>query len=174
MENVPPPNDSLNTPEEEPFMDQAPAAFVGFTPQWIGEKIPNNNNGWLEEEPEEEEEEEEDETMKDDEEDDPEVINPYEEADPHNQPPPTSDEETESASPVVQIADVDNIPIPHVIQFGNNEVCVPGLMPCDLRSVHRGVKRDAARGTREDEDINIVARRDTQPLESRGSPCDSQ
>nr|GEU99544.1 hypothetical protein [Tanacetum cinerariifolium] len=29
---------------------------------------------------------------------------------------------------------------------------------------------DAARGTREDEDINIVALRDTQPLESRGSP----
>nr|GFA58132.1 reverse transcriptase domain-containing protein [Tanacetum cinerariifolium] len=24
---------------------------------------------------------------------------------------------------------------------GNDEVCVPGLMPCDLRSVHRGVKR---------------------------------
>nr|GEY61070.1 hypothetical protein [Tanacetum cinerariifolium] len=90
-------------------------------------------------------------------EDDAEVINPYEEADPHNRPPPTSDEETEFAPPVVQIADVDNIPIPHVVQFrnfyvgessalrdlleGNDEVCVPGLMPCDLRSVHRGVKR---------------------------------
>nr|GFC23022.1 hypothetical protein [Tanacetum cinerariifolium] len=135
-------------------MDQAPAAFVGFAPQWIGEQIPNNNNGWLEEEPEEEEENE---AMDDVEEDDAEVINPYEESDPHNRPPPTSDEETEFAPPVVQIADVDNIPIPPVIQFGNfhvgessasrdllegnYEVCVPGLMPCDLRSVHRGVKR---------------------------------
>nr|GEZ77393.1 hypothetical protein [Tanacetum cinerariifolium] len=93
---------------------QAPAAFVGFAPQWIGEQIPNNNNGWLEEEPEEEEEEG-DEVM----EDDVEVINPYEEADPHNRPPPTSDEETEFAPPVVQIANVDNIPLPPVVQFEN-------------------------------------------------------
>nr|GEW46522.1 putative reverse transcriptase domain-containing protein [Tanacetum cinerariifolium] len=158
MENLPPPNDNPNAPEEEPFMDQAPAAFVGFAPQWIGEQIPNNNNGWLEKEPEEEEEEEEeDEAMEDDDEDDAEVINPYEEADPHNRPPPTSDEETEFAPPVVQIADVDNIQVPPVIQFGNfhvgessasrdllegnDEVCMPGPMPCDLRSVHRGVKR---------------------------------
>nr|GFB24649.1 hypothetical protein [Tanacetum cinerariifolium] len=153
MENLPPPNDNPNAPEEEPFMEQAPAAFVGFAPQWIGEQIPNNNNGWLEEEPEEEEEEEEDEAMEDDDE----VINPYEEADPHNRPPLASDEETEFAPPVVQIADVDNIPVPPVIQFGNfhvgessasrdllegnDEVYVPGPMPCDLRSVHRGVKR---------------------------------
>nr|GFD14571.1 hypothetical protein [Tanacetum cinerariifolium] len=105
-----------------------------------------------------EEEEEENEAMEDDDEDDAEVINPYEEADPHNRPPPTYDEETEFALPVVQIADVDNIPIPPVIQFGNfhvgeslasrdllegnDEVCVPGSMPCDLRSVHRGVKRN--------------------------------
>nr|GEX45635.1 putative reverse transcriptase domain-containing protein [Tanacetum cinerariifolium] len=158
MENVPPTNDNPNAPEEEPFIDHAPATFVGFAPQWIGKQIPNNNNGWLEEEPkEEEEDEEEDEAMEDDEEDDAEVINPYEEADPHNRPPPTSDEETEFAPPVVQIADVDNIPIPHVVQFGNfyvgessalrdllegnDEVCVPGPMPCDLRSVHKGVKR---------------------------------
>nr|GFA13936.1 hypothetical protein [Tanacetum cinerariifolium] len=74
-----------------------------------------------------EEEEEKDEAMEDDEEDD------------------------------AEIADVDNIPIPPVIQFGNfhvgessasrdllegnDEVCVPGPMPCDIRSVHRGVKR---------------------------------
>nr|GEU87103.1 putative reverse transcriptase domain-containing protein [Tanacetum cinerariifolium] len=90
-------------------------------------------------------------------EDDAEVINPYEEADPHNRPPPTFDEETEFAPPVVQIADVDNIPIPPAVQFGNfhvgessasrdllegnDEVCVLGPMPCNLRSVHRGVKR---------------------------------
>nr|GFA68393.1 hypothetical protein [Tanacetum cinerariifolium] len=157
MENLPPPNDNPNAPEEEPFMEQAPAAFVGFTPQWIGEQIPNNNNGWLEEEPKEEEEE--DEAMEDDDEDDAEVNNPYEEADPHNRPPPTSDEETEFAPPVVQMADIDNIPVPPVIQFGNfhvgersasrdllegnDEVCMPGLMPCDLRSLHRGVNCQA-------------------------------
>nr|GEX31486.1 hypothetical protein [Tanacetum cinerariifolium] len=159
MENVPPPNDNPNAPEKEPFIDQAPAAFVGFALQWIGKEILNNNNGWLEEEPEEEEEEdeEEDEAIEDDDEDDAEVINPYEEADPHNRPPLTSDEETDFAPPVVQITDVDNIPIPPVVQFGNfhvgessasrdllegnDEVCVPGPMPCDLRSVHMGVKR---------------------------------
>nr|GFB66391.1 hypothetical protein [Tanacetum cinerariifolium] len=273
MENVPPPNDNLNAPEEEPIIDQAPIAFDGFAPQWIGEQILNNNNGWLEEEPEEEEEEEENEVMEDDEEDD------------------------------AEIADVDNIPIPPVIQFvnfhvgessalrdlleGNGKVCAPSPMPCDLRSVHRGVKRlsnqmhdrykmekrmakilrqnelrrngqvfditaldstvrangsesskimrlitdlssefselksqncrakklsrweawvrgripnslrfhkdpsihiapmpraddpyvmvrDAARGTREDKDVDIVALRETQPPESRGSPRDSQ
>nr|GFB24982.1 hypothetical protein [Tanacetum cinerariifolium] len=64
-------------------------------------------------EPEEEEEEkEENEPMEDDDEDDAEVINPYEGADPHNRPPPTSDEETEFAPHVVQIVDVDNIPVP--------------------------------------------------------------
>nr|GEX43834.1 retrotransposon protein, putative, Ty3-gypsy subclass [Tanacetum cinerariifolium] len=105
-------------------MDQAPAAFVGFLPQWIGEQNPDNNNGWLEEELEEEEENE---AMKDDEEDD------------------------------AEIADVDDIPIPPVIQFGNfhvgessdsrdlpkgnRKVCAPGLMYCDLKNVHRGVKR---------------------------------
>nr|GEU44521.1 putative reverse transcriptase domain-containing protein [Tanacetum cinerariifolium] len=96
--------------------------------------------------------------MVNDEEDDAEVINPYEEADPHNRPPPTSDEETEFAPPVVQIADADDVPIPHVIKFrsnfhvgessttrdllaGNSEVYAPGLMCYDLKSVHRGVKR---------------------------------
>nr|GFB57841.1 hypothetical protein [Tanacetum cinerariifolium] len=271
MENVPPPNDNLNVPEDEPIMDQAPAAFVRFVPQWIGEQIPNNNNGWLEEEPEKEEEDNEE--MEDDEVDD------------------------------AEIADVDNIPIPPVIQFGNfhvgessaskdllegnSEVCAPGPMSGDLTSVHRGVKwlskkmhdryktekrmekilkqeelrrngqafditaldsavranrsesskmmrlitdlsrefselksqnrraeelsrweawvrrripnslrfqeepfihiasmpcaddpyvmvRDAARGTREDEDVDTVALRDTQPPESRGSPRDSK
>nr|GEZ26349.1 hypothetical protein [Tanacetum cinerariifolium] len=35
MENLPPPNDNQNAPEEEPFMDQALAAFDGFTPHWF-------------------------------------------------------------------------------------------------------------------------------------------
>nr|GEW27433.1 hypothetical protein [Tanacetum cinerariifolium] len=249
MENVPPPNDNLNAPEEEPIMDQAPIAFDGFAPQWIGEQILNNNNSWLEEEPEEEEEENE--VMEDDEED---------------------DAESSALRDLLE---------------GNGKVCAPSPMPCDLRSVHRGVKRlsnqmhdrykmekrmakilrqkelrrngqvfditaldltvrangsesskmmrlitdlssefselksqncrakklsrweawvrgripnslrfheepsihiapmpraddpyvmvrDAARGTREDEDVDIVALRETQPPESRGSPRDSQ
>nr|GEU45772.1 hypothetical protein [Tanacetum cinerariifolium] len=102
MENVPPPNNNPNVLEEEPILDQAPAALVGFTPQWI-------------EDPEKEEIEDED--MVNDEEDDVEVINPYEEADPYNRPPPTFDEETEFAPPVVQIADADadDVRVPHVI-----------------------------------------------------------
>nr|GFA12433.1 hypothetical protein [Tanacetum cinerariifolium] len=125
---------------------------------WIGGQILDNNNGWLEEDPEEEPEEEEieDKDMVNDEEDDAEVINPYKEADPHNRPPPTSDEETEFAPPMVQIADADDVPLPPVIQFGSNfhvressatrdllagnsEVYAPGLMCCNLKSVHRGV-----------------------------------
>nr|GFB49674.1 hypothetical protein [Tanacetum cinerariifolium] len=159
MENVPHPNSNPNAPEEEPILDQAPAALLGFAPQWIGGKILDNNNGWLEEDREEEpEEEEENEAMVNDEEDDAEVINPYEEADPNNRPPPTSNKETEFAPHVVQIADDDDVPIPPVIQFvsnfylgessalrdllaGNSEVCAPGLMCCNLKSVHGGVKR---------------------------------
>nr|GEX36675.1 putative reverse transcriptase domain-containing protein [Tanacetum cinerariifolium] len=131
--NVPPLNNNSNVPKEEPIPDQAPAALVGFTPQWIGGQIPNNNNGWLEEDLDKDEEEDleeepkeeeiEDEDMvndDDDEENDTEVINPYEEANPHNRPPPTSDEETEFAPHVVQIADADDVLIPHVIQFGSN------------------------------------------------------
>nr|GEX36289.1 reverse transcriptase domain-containing protein [Tanacetum cinerariifolium] len=93
MENAPPPNNNPNVLEEEPTLDQAPAAL--------------------------------DEDMVNDEEDDTEVIYPYEEADPHNRPPLTSEEETEFAPHVVQIADADDVPIPPVIQL----------------SVHRGVKR---------------------------------
>nr|GEX76160.1 putative reverse transcriptase domain-containing protein [Tanacetum cinerariifolium] len=137
MENVLPPNGNPNAPEEEPFMDQAHAALVGFAPQWIGEQIPNNKNGWLEEEPEDEEEEEEEEeeenkAMEDDDEDDAKMINPYEKADPHNRPPPASDEEAEFAPPSSASRD---------FLEGNDEVCVPGPMPCDSRSVHRGMKR---------------------------------
>nr|GFB87558.1 hypothetical protein [Tanacetum cinerariifolium] len=93
MENVPPPNNNPNVPEEEPILDQAPATLIGFyaSMDWWDEDMVNN---------------EEDET---------EVINPYEEVDPHNRPPPTYDEETEFAPPVVQIAVADVVPIPHVI-----------------------------------------------------------
>nr|GFB70595.1 hypothetical protein [Tanacetum cinerariifolium] len=78
------------------------------------------------------------------------------EADLHNRPPPTSDEDTEFAPHVVQITDANDVPIPPVIQFGSNfhvgesfatrdllasnsDVYAPGLMCCNLNSVHRGV-----------------------------------
>nr|GEW04322.1 hypothetical protein [Tanacetum cinerariifolium] len=48
MENLPPPNGNQNAPEDEPFMDQAPAAFDGFAPYWFGEHFPNINNEWIE------------------------------------------------------------------------------------------------------------------------------
>nr|GEY04345.1 hypothetical protein [Tanacetum cinerariifolium] len=48
MENLPPPNDNQNALEEEPFMDQAPAAFDVFVPHWFGEHFSNINNGWIE------------------------------------------------------------------------------------------------------------------------------
>nr|GEX81427.1 putative reverse transcriptase domain-containing protein [Tanacetum cinerariifolium] len=128
MENVPPPNNNPNVPEEEPILDQAPTALVGFAPQRIGGQIPNNNNGWLEEDPDKDKEEDpeeepegeeiDDEDMMNDEEDDAKVINRYEETDPHNRPPPKSDEETEFAPPVVQIADADDVPIPPSVHRG--------------------------------------------------------
>ncbi|GKD80568.1 hypothetical protein Tco_1347407, partial [Tanacetum coccineum] len=93
-----------------------------------------------------------------DNEDDAEVINAYEEVDPLNRPPLTSDEESEFAPPVVPIADANDEPVPPVIQFGGNYhvressstrtllagngwVHAPGLMGCNLESVHRGVTR---------------------------------
>nr|GEZ53840.1 hypothetical protein [Tanacetum cinerariifolium] len=48
MENLPPPNGNQNAPGEEPFMEQAPAAFDGFVPHWFGEHFSNINNGWIE------------------------------------------------------------------------------------------------------------------------------
>nr|GEZ33907.1 hypothetical protein [Tanacetum cinerariifolium] len=137
MKNVPPPNKNPNVPEEEPIWDQAPAALVGFTPQWIGGQILDNNNGWLEEEdPEEEPEEEEieDEDMVNNGEDDAEVINPYEEADPHNRPPLTSDEETKFAPPVAQIADTDDVPIPPGVCHTHGLIEHSRIMPPKRRS----------------------------------------
>nr|GEV64936.1 hypothetical protein [Tanacetum cinerariifolium] len=138
MENVPPPNNNPNVLKEEPILDQAPVALVGFMPQWI--------------------EEIEDEDMVNNKEDDAEVINPSEEADPHNRPPPTSDKETEFAPPVVQISNANDVPIPPVIYFGSNfhvgessatrdllagnsKIYTSGPMCYDLKSVHMGVKR---------------------------------
>ncbi|GJY90180.1 putative reverse transcriptase domain-containing protein [Tanacetum coccineum] len=67
MENVPPPNNDLNVPKEEPIPEQALAAPVGFGLQWIGGQIPNNNNGWLKEDDEEDPKEDDDEDPEEDE-----------------------------------------------------------------------------------------------------------
>nr|GEU63520.1 hypothetical protein [Tanacetum cinerariifolium] len=163
MENLPPPNGNPNAPEEEPFMDQAPAAFVGFAPQWIGEQIPNNNNGWLEEEPEEEEEEEEeDEAMEDDDEDDAEVINPYEEANPHNRPPPASDEESlhHLWSRLLMLT------IYQYLLSSSLEEPSIHIAPVPRADDPYVMVRDTARGNREDEDVDTVAPWDTQPPEA--------
>nr|GEW48384.1 hypothetical protein [Tanacetum cinerariifolium] len=127
MEKVPPPKNNPNAPEEEPIMDQAPVALVGFTHQWIGAQILDNNNGWPEEDPKEEPEEEDEDRVNDEEDD-------------------------------AEIADADDVSIPSIIQFGSNfhvgessasrdllagntKAYAPGLMCCDLKSVHRGIKR---------------------------------
>nr|GEX54472.1 putative reverse transcriptase domain-containing protein [Tanacetum cinerariifolium] len=100
----------------------------------------------------------EEENYRNDNEDDAKIINPYVEVDPLNRPPPTSDEETEFAPHVVPIADVNDEPVPPVIQFGSNNhvgessstgtlltgndwVNPPGPIRCNLDSIHRGVTR---------------------------------
>ncbi|GKC24556.1 hypothetical protein Tco_1026706, partial [Tanacetum coccineum] len=131
MANLPPPNNDLNVPEDE----QAPAAPVGFAPQWIGWQDPNNNNGWLDEyddeDPEEDEAnednndeiEEEDKEIEDEEEEEivageeAEIIYPYDKADPNNRPPPASDDESEFAPLVIPMFDAENRPILPVIYF---------------------------------------------------------
>ncbi|GKC02753.1 hypothetical protein Tco_0994363 [Tanacetum coccineum] len=133
MASLPPPINDLNVPEDE----QAPAAPVGFAPQWIGWQDPNNNNGWLDkdddEEPEEDEAdednnekiEEEDEEMEDEEEveivaeEEAEIIYPYDEADPNNRPPPASDNESKFAPSVIPVFDAENRPVPPVIHFSS-------------------------------------------------------
>ncbi|GKD37219.1 hypothetical protein Tco_1257426 [Tanacetum coccineum] len=89
MENLPPPNNDPNVPEdehahasehapiapnpvpiqpndyldddkeEEPISEQAHAAPAGFAPQWISWQDPNNNNGWLDKDDDDEPEEDE-------------------------------------------------------------------------------------------------------------------
>ncbi|GKA86239.1 hypothetical protein Tco_0807950 [Tanacetum coccineum] len=108
MANLPPPNHDANLPEdepvqpetapiilyhipaqpegyvndeEEPIPEQAPAALVGFAPQWIGGQIPNNNNGWLEEDDEEDPKEDDDEDPEEDEVDEDDEEDPEEDDD---------------------------------------------------------------------------------------------
>ncbi|GKA12156.1 hypothetical protein Tco_0691702 [Tanacetum coccineum] len=129
MANLPPPNNDPN----ELIPDQAPAAPVGFAPQWIGWQNPNNNNGWLDEDDDEEPEEDEadednDEEMEEEEdeeeeeivaEDEAEIIYLYDEADPNNRPPPASDDESEFAPSVIPVFDAENRPLPPVIHFSS-------------------------------------------------------
>nr|GEW65511.1 hypothetical protein [Tanacetum cinerariifolium] len=166
--------DPNEDPKEEPNEQVIPEQnnMDGFALH-INPQPAGNMNGWLIEDDDEEVEEDgvdnvDDEEIEvdeedkddgvDDNEDEAEVINAYEEVDPLNQPPPTSDEETEFAPPVVLIADVNNEPIPPVIQFshnfyvgegssvgallaGNNKVNSPGLIACKLESVRRVAAR---------------------------------
>ncbi|GJU13114.1 putative reverse transcriptase domain-containing protein [Tanacetum coccineum] len=169
-------DDEEKDPDEDPEEETVeqvipePNNMDGFAPYLLPQPE-GNMNGWLIEDDDEEIEEDgvdddDDEEMDEDDEDNDgndnedkaEVINAYEEVDPLNRPPPTSDEETEFAPPVVPIVDVDDEPIPPVIQFGhnfhvresssagallkgNNWVHVPGPMGCNLGSVHRVVTR---------------------------------
>nr|GEX47553.1 putative reverse transcriptase domain-containing protein [Tanacetum cinerariifolium] len=106
--------------------------------------ISNNNNGWLEEDPGEDEKEDPEEEPKEEEIEDEIIVN---------------DEDNEgNEEDDTEIANADYVPIPPVIQFGgnfhiresstirdllvgNSEVYAPGLMCCDLKSVHRGVMK---------------------------------
>nr|GFD45391.1 hypothetical protein [Tanacetum cinerariifolium] len=72
MANVPPNDSNIDAPAIVPAPvnpDHAPAQPVGlgdgFTPQWIGNNIPNNQNGRIEEDAEEEEEDPEEDPEED-------------------------------------------------------------------------------------------------------------
>ncbi|GJV41525.1 putative reverse transcriptase domain-containing protein [Tanacetum coccineum] len=135
MANVPPPNNDPNITKEEPILEQAPAAPVGFGQQWIDGQIPNNNNGWLEEDPEEDpeedEEDEEDPQEGDDEEEEMEIDekeNNSEISDP-NEPPP----------PVFQFGHnfhMGESSSTRALLDGNYVVFAPGPKPSDLRIIH--------------------------------------
>ncbi|GJU90752.1 putative reverse transcriptase domain-containing protein [Tanacetum coccineum] len=119
MENVPPPNNDLNVPKEEPIPEQALAAPVGFGLQWIGGQIPNNNNGWLKEDDEEDPKEDDDEDPEEDEvdEDNEEDLEKYDDEDLNE------DEVGESSST-------------RALLYGNSVVFAPGPKPSDLMTIH--------------------------------------
>nr|GEX11137.1 putative reverse transcriptase domain-containing protein [Tanacetum cinerariifolium]GEX13227.1 putative reverse transcriptase domain-containing protein [Tanacetum cinerariifolium] len=204
MENVPPPNNNPNVPEEEPILNQASAALIEFAPQGIGVQIPNNNNGWLEEDPDEDEEEDpkeepKEEEIKDDnmvndeddegnEEDDAEVINPYEEANPHNRPPPTSDEEIWKGVMKLskQMHDRYRTEKKMARKLRQDELCMNGqefdiaaldstepsiyTAPVPCADDPYVMMRYATMDTQGDEDVDTDTPWDTQPFEPCGSP----
>ncbi|GJY13972.1 hypothetical protein Tco_0383281 [Tanacetum coccineum] len=105
-------------PEEEPIPKQAPAALVGFAPQWIGGQIPYNNNGWLEEDDEKDPEEGDDEDPEEDE------VDEDDEEDP---------EEDDDVDP-----DEDEVESPssRALLDGNSVVFAAGPKPSDLMTIH--------------------------------------
>ncbi|GJS04120.1 hypothetical protein Tco_0320628 [Tanacetum coccineum] len=132
MANLPPPNNDPNVPEEEPIPEQAPAALVGFAPQWIGGQIPNNNNGWLEEDDEEDPEEDDDEDPEEDEVDEDDEEDPEEDDDEE----PEEDEVGDGEEEEMEIDDEVDNPKKALLE-GNSKVFAPGPKPSDLMTIHR-------------------------------------
>ncbi|GJR72936.1 hypothetical protein Tco_0085301 [Tanacetum coccineum] len=157
MVNLPPLNNDLNVPEEEPIPEQALAALLRFAPQWIGGQIPNKNNGWLEEDDEEDPKEDDDEDPEEDEVDEDDEEDPEEDDDED----PDEDEVGNGEEEEMKIDDeMDNpkvidldVPPPPVFQFGHNfhvgessstralldgnsMVFAPGPKPSDLMTIH--------------------------------------
>nr|GFA19901.1 hypothetical protein [Tanacetum cinerariifolium] len=109
-----------------PIPDQAPAAHVGFAPQWIGGQIPNNNNGWLKEDPEDDEED-----LEEDDEEDPEE----EEDDEMNE---DDDEEPEGCDGEFgHNFHVGESSSTRALLNGNSEVFASGPKCSDLMTIHR-------------------------------------
>nr|GFC31883.1 hypothetical protein [Tanacetum cinerariifolium] len=151
MENVPPPNNNPNVPEEEPIMDQAPTALED-----------------QEEEPEEDEIEDED--MVNDEEDDAEI------ADADDVPiPPVI--QFGSNFHIGESSTIRDLLAGNSKVYAPGPMCCDlksvhrGVMKLNDPYV---LVRDAAMDTQGDEDVDTNAPWDIQPFEPRGSPRDSR
>ncbi|GJU43544.1 hypothetical protein Tco_1200810 [Tanacetum coccineum] len=171
MENLPPQNDDQNIPEEEPIPGQAPTAPVGF------------------EDPEEEEDDEEDPEVDpeegDDEEEEMEVDD---EEDPEEDSEEGNDEEEEMKvfPPGPRPSDLraihSRITKLEKQMFKRRSRLTTKLFLIEeplipSASVPRTddpyvMIRDAAMAAQEDDDDDADAAKDSQPLESRGSPRD--
>ncbi|GJV12091.1 hypothetical protein Tco_1353632 [Tanacetum coccineum] len=133
MANLPPPDHVAYLLEDEPvqpeptpiILHHAPAQPEGYVEEdGVGDDGYEEleEDGVDDDDDEEEMDEDEDDEDNDgnDNKDEAKVINTYEEVDPLNRPPPTSEEETKFAPPVVPIVDVNDEPVPPVIQFSHN------------------------------------------------------
>nr|GFA27395.1 hypothetical protein [Tanacetum cinerariifolium] len=146
-----------NAPEEEPIMDQAPAALSGFAPQWIGEQILDNNIGWLKEDPEEEpKEEEENEAMVNDEEDDAEMYDRYRTE--KKMAKILRQDELRKNGQEFDITALDSAVRANRSESEDDEE-EPSIhtAPVPRANDPYVMVRDAARGTREDEDVDTIA-----------------
>nr|GEX63007.1 reverse transcriptase domain-containing protein [Tanacetum cinerariifolium] len=183
--NVPPLKNNSNVPKEEPIPDQAPAALVGFMPQWIGGQIPNNNNGWLKEDLNKDEEEDLEEEPKEEEIEDEDMVN--DDDDEENDTEFGSNFHIGESSVMRDFLQV--IAKFMAEELSRWEAWVRGRIPNNLRfqeelSIYTApvpraddpyvMVRDAAMDTQGDEDVETDAPWDTQPFEMRGSPRDSQ